>query len=97
MKHSLRITVILVVVFLLSQVMGLLITDQYIDKPATAETGEITFKPLPLNFERPQVEESQSFIFIIVAVLIGTGLILLLVKFRGVRLWRLWFVPKSSL
>lgn len=91
MKHSLLITIILISVFFVAQVLGLTIIDQYIDKPATAETGELVYKELPLNLERPEVEEQYSYIYILIAVLIGTILILLLIKFKSVKLWKLWF------
>ena len=97
MKHTVRITLILVAVFLLAQLVGMSIITQYVDKEATAETGEMQFKDLPLNMERPQIEESQSYIFIIAAVIIGTILVLLLVKFRGQRLWKAWFFMAATL
>ena len=39
----------------------------------------------------PIEQESLSFIGIIIAVAIGTGLVLLIVKFRKRRLWKFWF------
>ena len=80
MKHNLEITVFLITLFLASQVTGLFIVDKYIDKKATAETGTVTYKNLPYSIERPVVEPSTSFIFIFIAILIGTGLLLLLVN-----------------
>ena len=95
MKHSLAITLILVGIFFISQIVGLAITDQYIaDKVVDEETGEvvnITYSNLPLSMERPEIEESKSYIFILGAVLIGTLLVLLLIKLRGFKLWKLWF------
>lgn len=91
MKHSLLITIVLISVFFVAQVLGLTIIDQYIDKPATEESGELVYKELPLNLERPEVEEQYSYIYILLAVLIGTILILLLIRFHGVKLWKLWF------
>ncbi|MFC1741042.1 presenilin family intramembrane aspartyl protease [Nanoarchaeota archaeon] len=100
MKHSLQITLILVAIFFVSQIVGLAITDQYIaEKVVDETTGEvnITYSDLPFDMQRPEVEESQSYIFILVAVFIGTLLVLLLVRFRGVRLWKLWFFLSVSL
>ncbi|MBW2990062.1 hypothetical protein KY358_07140 [Candidatus Woesearchaeota archaeon] len=91
MKHSLKITLLLVSLFFLSQIIGLVITNAYIDHRATQEKGEITFINLPYNIERPPVEQKSSFIFIITAILIGTLLILLLIKFEKAFLWKIWF------
>lgn len=97
MKHTMKVTLMLLVVFLLAQFAGLAITNQYIDKELSAETGETEFKDLPLNMDRPDVPESQAYIFIITAVIIGTILVLLLVRFKGARLWRAWFFMAASL
>jgi presenilin-like A22 family membrane protease len=101
MKHTLVITLILVGVFFLSQVVGLAITNEYIaEKVVDQQTGEvvnITYSELPFDMQRPEIEESKSYIFILAAVLIGTILVLLLVKFRGFRLWKLWFFLSVAL
>ena len=81
----------LVLLFFVSQVMGLLVTNGYIDHNATKETGKITFMQLPYDIERPPMEERSSFVFIISAVIIGTLIVLLLVKFKKTFLWKLWF------
>jgi presenilin-like A22 family membrane protease len=101
MKHSLQITLVLVAVFFLSQIVGLAVTNQYIaEKVVDEQTGEvvnITYEQLPFDMQRPQVEESKSYIFILGAVLIGTVLVLLLVRFKGVKLWKFWFLLSVSL
>jgi presenilin-like A22 family membrane protease len=91
MKHTLKVTITLVVLFFLSQFMGMVITNEYIDHEKTAETGVTTWEELPYDFERPPVEENKSFILIITAVLIETGLLLLLVRFKKVMWWKVWF------
>ncbi len=99
MKHTLKITLILIAIFLASQVIGLAITGKYIhveENIVIDETGReiiqknLTYSDLPY-IDRPEIEESSSFVYILTAVLIGTGLVLLLVKFKKVNLWRLWF------
>ena len=91
MKHTLKITSMLILLFFLSQVVGLAITNQYIDHEKTAETGVTAWEELPYEIERPPVDESSSFIYIIIAVLFGTGLLMLLIKFKKVNLWKFWF------
>ncbi|MBU2560862.1 MAG: hypothetical protein KKD17_01075 [Nanoarchaeota archaeon] len=101
MKHTVVITLILVGVFFLSQIVGLAITNQYIaEKVVNETTGEvinITYSGLPFDMQRPEVEESKSYIFILGAVLIGTVLVLLLVKFRGFKIWKFWFFLSVTL
>ncbi|MFC1722658.1 presenilin family intramembrane aspartyl protease [Nanoarchaeota archaeon] len=95
MKHSLVITLIIVALFFVSQIVGLAITNQYVaERDVNETTGEvnITYKSLPMDLERPEVEESKSYIFIILAVLIGTALVLLLIKFKAHKVWKVWFL-----
>ncbi len=92
MKHTWRITVILAVFFLLAQIIGLLIISQYIDHNASSEAKETVMKPLPYGFERPQIEnKSASFIYIVVAIIFGTLLVLLLARFNKPLIWKIWF------
>ncbi|MBW2983616.1 hypothetical protein KY361_00700 [Candidatus Woesearchaeota archaeon] len=99
MKHTLKITLILVAIFLISQVVGLAITGEYInieEKTVIDETGkevvvkDLSYVELPY-ISRPVVEESTSFLYIMSAVLIGTLLVLILIKFKKVNIWRFWF------
>lgn len=97
MKHTLKITIVLVAVFFLAQIVGLGITRNYIDIERTAETGELTWKPLLQVGEteiiaRPMIEkESSTFIYILAAILIGTALVFLIIKLRKVRWWKAWY------
>lgn len=91
MKHTLKITIILVLLFFFSQVIGLAVTNEYIDHMVTAETGNVTWVELPLDIERPDIEESSSYIYIFAAIIIGTLLVLLLIRTKAYRLWKLWF------
>ncbi|PIN86544.1 hypothetical protein COV19_04615 [Candidatus Woesearchaeota archaeon CG10_big_fil_rev_8_21_14_0_10_44_13] len=91
MKHTLRITLILVLLFFFSQVIGLLVTNSYIDHKTTEQTGNVTWVDLPLDIQRPDVKESSSFMYIFAAIIIGTLLVFLLIKTKAYRLWKLWF------
>ena len=79
MKHTLQVTLMLVLIFFVAQVVGLAITNSYIDHKATEETGEVVFNALPYDIERPPIEEASSFIYILIAILIGTFLVFLLI------------------
>ncbi len=95
MKHTWVVTAFLLVLFFAAQVIGLKITQTYIDFAASAEKGELVWKDLPsiagFEIERPDVEPQLSIWYIIGAVIIGTLLILLIIRFGKVLLWKLWF------
>ncbi len=76
----------MILVFVFSQIIGLLITNQYI-----SVGEEIAYKELPFNMERPEIEENYTFIYIMIGVLLGTGLLLLLIKFKKSNLWKFWY------
>src|SRR5690348_10513501 len=91
MKHTSSVTLTILGIFFIAQMIGLVIVNNYIDHQQLQEKGVISFKDLPLNVERPQIEEQTSFIYIVISVLIGTVLIFLLIRFRQQFLWKLWF------
>ena len=84
-------TVILLVIFLLAQFIGIAVLYKYIDPAKSAATGKVEFKELPIG-ERPPVEEKTSFLPIIIAILIGTGFLLLLMKYNLIWIWKVWFL-----
>ncbi len=92
MKHTLKITAALVLFFFIAQFIGLLVVNHYIDHKKTAETKNVEWQPLPYSIERPEVKnQSTSFIYITIAILIGTILILALIRFNKMFVWRFWF------
>ena len=91
MKHSLKITLVLLAIFLVAQFVGLGILYKYIDTSKTSEEGKTIFKDTPLG-ERPPIEESTSFFWVMLVILLGTGFLLLLIKFRLGWLWKFWFL-----
>ncbi len=95
MKHNWPVTVILVFLFLLAQVVGLAVIHSYVDVVKTSQTGKVEWKALPsiggYGIDRPQAAPTTSVVYILAAVLIGTILILLIVRWKSVMLWKLWF------
>lgn len=92
MKHTIKVTILLVFFFFMAQFVGLLIINQYIDHKKTIESKEVVFKPLPYGFERPEIKnQSTSFIYITLAVITGTFLVLVLVKFEKQFVWKYVF------
>ncbi len=88
MKHTLKITFLLILFFFTAQFVGLAIVSRYIHveeriDPATSlPVREVIAEDLPYELERPQVEQSSSYIWIMSAVIIGTLLLLAIIKFR---------------
>jgi presenilin-like A22 family membrane protease len=102
MKHSLRVTIWLLVFFFISQIVGLLIVSSYVSvqeievvDPITNETSLINdtvAQSLPNQMERPEFESSSAFIvYLVMAILIATIMFLFLVKLKTVLLWKAWF------
>jgi presenilin-like A22 family membrane protease len=81
MKHTLKVTSILTVLFLLSHFIGLFIVSEYVNM------GD-----LPYGIERPEIEENTSYVPIIIAVLLASGIFFLLMRFNAVRVWKVWFI-----
>ncbi len=98
MKHSFQVLSVLLVMFLAAQIIGLFIVRSYVDvaasEQATKEAGRpvVIYQDLPYGVERPNISPDISYIFIGTAVIIGTVLLLLLIKLRKLSLWKLWYL-----
>ena len=49
------------------------------------------FKDLPVG-ERPELEEKTAYLWVIVAILIGTVIMLFLIRFQWTWIWKIWFL-----
>jgi len=88
-----KLVVRIVLLFLLAQLIGITILYQYIDFQTTAATGVTATNANNYITEPPQVEnESYSFISIILSIIIGTVIILWLIKINAMMVWKLWFL-----
>lgn len=79
MKHTVKITVILVALFLLAQFIGLAITNEYLTRE------------LPYDIERPKFEGRTAPLQVFSIIIIATFLAILLARFKVAILWKLWF------
>lgn len=92
MKHTVKITALLIALFVISQVVGLVL----LNKEATIKTDENTGKII-VNYEdtvigpRPETKGAESLVYILIAIGIGTVLMMLLIKHKVTKLWKLWF------
>lgn len=80
MKHTAIVTTVLILLFLITQITGLLIVKNYLPK-----------ETLPFNIEKPQIAEETSFIPLFITILISTALAFILIRFSAFKLWKLWF------
>ena len=88
MKHSFKITAIIVLIFILSQLTGLLILDHYY---TPTNNGAEEYKDLPMNIERPEMNERDAWIYLISAIIFGTILMLGLIKMKAKIITKVWF------
>ena len=79
MKHTFKVTLILVLLFLAAQLIGLTVINNY------------NVKALPYNIERPEFEESTSYIPVFITIIVATFIALLLLKTGALKLWKIWF------
>src|SRR3989344_1666296 len=84
MKHTLKITILLFLLFLVAHVLGLTILNQY---NFVNEAG----KDLPYGLQPPEMEKDTSFIPIFIIILVGTVLMLVLSRFKTMFLWKYCF------
>lgn len=88
MKHALPVTLAIFLLFISSQVIGLWILSQNMDI-TVLPTGEVKVEPRD-QWERPDVKGFGSVLYIGGAILLGTVLILLVIRFRKRILWKVW-------
>ncbi len=94
MKHDYKVIFTLVLIFLLSQFMGIFIMSNYIPSLIETEDGVVEVKS-DLKLTTSDQEFSSGYeviISMIVALLIGTGLILVLRRFKLHKVWKGWFL-----
>ena len=80
MKNPPSVVAVLLLLFISAQFMGLFIL----------KSADFEAEPFP-GVGRPDVAPGQSYIFIGIAILIGTALLLLIMKFHKFGLWKLWY------
>ena len=95
MKHSRSITLLLLGLFFLAQVVGLFIVGEYVSYETVVVDGEEVVQEewagLPYEIERPEFAKETSYIPIMLIILVATGIIMLLVKFKAFLFWKFWF------
>jgi presenilin-like A22 family membrane protease len=91
MKHDLVITLALIVFFVLAQVVGLVLIKadmsevRVVDGVRTIMHGDTSLGP------RPEVSGYGAFAYIALGLIIGTLLVLLIIRMKKINLWKAWF------
>jgi presenilin-like A22 family membrane protease len=83
MKHNIKISLIIVGLFLAAQFIGLFIVNSYFSQE------------LPFGIETPEFQEEVSYIPLIFAIILATAFALILVKFGAEKIWKTWFFLAS--
>ncbi len=85
MKHNLKITLVLLAMFIITQFIGLYVVDHYSAKD----------KPLPFGMGAPEVEKESDyygfFTGIIIAFIFAISILFFLTKFKAEFILKLWF------
>ena len=93
MKHTLKITLILLSFFLIAQIFGSYTIIKYLVVEKTPEGIITIFHNDTAIGPQPEVQQKTlSFIPLTIAILVGTVILLLLIRFRMRRFWKLWFL-----
>jgi len=95
MKHTWTATTFLIMIFIIAQLTGLLIINEYMDIKESSETGEAVIKKEVYDHSvggaPPEVKNKMfSAVMIMTAIIVGTGILLLLIKYRLGRFMKLW-------
>jgi len=98
MKHTLKVTLMLALFFLIAQGVGLVIVSQYVDIGKSSEAGKSIPTEVAANSPGgapPEVEQEDIWkyaIYLISAIIFGTLIVLILIKFKMVRSMKAWFL-----
>lgn len=97
MKHTAKITLVLLGMFIITQLIGLYVVNHYTQGPILFDGDEVnvTSPALPYGLESPELKSStdfnQIFMSIIIAFIIAISLLLFLMHFKAEVFLRLWF------
>ena len=96
MKHNLKVTAIIMGMFILTQFIGIYVVDYYSSvKIVQGNLIDVEAPDLPFGLQTPDLKEtrefSQAFVSILFAFVIAISLLLLLSRFNAAFFLKLWF------
>jgi presenilin-like A22 family membrane protease len=96
MKHEVKITSILLAMFILTQLIGLYVIDAYTPTKTihVGNTTQIIGKniTMPYGTQPPEIQPQISLLSIVISLIIAVGLFFLLTKLRSGILLKAWFI-----
>ncbi len=100
MKHSWKITLMLLSLFLITQLFGLVVINKYMVKRVVkintphgvSYSTNVSWHTNAITGEPPKVNENWSFISVFIAILLSTVLVFILVKFKAGNIWNMWYM-----
>ena len=92
MKHTLKITLILILIFLIIQTIGIFVISKYYSTELIDGNKIEKLNKLPYDLDYPEFNKQTSYIPIIILFFIGTIFALILVRLNANFLWKLWFI-----
>ncbi len=90
MKHTLKVNLLLSLMFLLSQLLGIFVVYSTMNIKIIEGVPEVTYAETVMG-PRPPLYGLESFLYVVTGVLIGTGILLLIIRFRKINWWRALF------
>jgi len=90
MKHNLKVTYFLILLFFTAQVIGLYLLNQSIETIELTDAGIVVKYEEPIT-GRPELEGQESFTYILAMIFFGTLVLFMLIKFKLYRVWKVWF------
>lgn len=92
MKHNVPVTFLLILIFFVAQLFGLFVLSYASTVNHTEEgTVSVDYGSTAVG-DRPELEGPGSFLYVVFAIAFGTILVLILRKFKKVKIWRTWFM-----
>jgi len=91
MKYNLRVTLMLVTLFLAAQLVGLFLVNGSIQEIVTTPGGQVVIEHSETPIERPPTEGAGSFAYILIGVAFATLLLLLIIRLKLFFVWKAWF------
>lgn len=96
MKHRLSITILILAMFLATQLLGLAVVNAYIPHVKTVTVGNVTTnvtiaRELPYGMEPPKTTPQNAMISIIIAIVLVTIAFLILTRINATLVIKIWF------
>jgi len=102
MKHNVKITIVILVMFLIAQFIGLYVVNSYssqkvVDGQIVNNTGKIFPYGMGFQGEEQNITITESLISLLFSLIIAISLIFILIKIKARFIMRTWFLVVSAI